>query len=114
MGHPNEDKIVVSTADKDFIVISTDGDKLFELPNNILLSHKSYSDGLLGVCDSEGKWGYIDQKGKQVIPCRYDVAGVFKGGRAVVANVTDGKTVRSIIGWFMPSNTYDCGSFVVN
>lgn len=97
MGHPNEDKIVVSTADKDFIVISTDGDKLFELPNNILLSHKSYSDGLLGVCDSEGKWGYIDQKGKQVIPCRYDVAGVFKGGRAVVANVTDGKTVRSII-----------------
>lgn len=33
----------------------------------------SYSDGLLAVCQN-GKWGYVDEKGRIVIPIEYDTS----------------------------------------
>ncbi len=43
-----------------------------------------YSEGLAGVKDANGKWGYIDEAGKVVIPCQWNVAWSFKNGRALV------------------------------
>ena len=31
-----------------------------------------------------GKWGFIDQTGKEITPIKYDVLGQFKDGRALV------------------------------
>ena len=44
------------------------------------------------------KWGYIDQTGKEVIPCQYDYATDFnKEGYAIVANVGDGYIDTKVI-----------------
>jgi len=44
---------------------------------------EAISDGLAPV-KLGGKWGYIDESGKTVIPLKYDFAGRFKEGVAVV------------------------------
>ena len=40
-------------------------------------------DGLAGV-KQNGKWGFIDNTGKVVIPVQYDNAWVFENGKALV------------------------------
>lgn len=42
-----------------------------------------FSDGLLAV-ELDGKWGYINNKGKFIIPALYDKAGAFYEGEAIV------------------------------
>ncbi len=42
-----------------------------------------FNEGLAGV-KINGKWGFIDLKGKLVIPAKFDSADSFCGGRAVV------------------------------
>ena len=42
-----------------------------------------FSDGLARV-ELDGKWGFIDKSGKEVIPCVYDYAWGFSDGLAVV------------------------------
>ena len=43
-----------------------------------------FNEGLAGV-QIKGKWGFIDRRGKLVIPAKFDSADSFCGGRAVVA-----------------------------
>lgn len=43
-----------------------------------------FSEGLVGVRNSSGKWGYADKQGNIGIACKYDSAGVFNDGLAVV------------------------------
>jgi hypothetical protein len=40
---------------------------------------------LLPVQDANSKWGYINTKGEQAIPCHYDFAKPFSDGRGLVA-----------------------------
>ena len=46
-------------------------------------SMKSNEISLYRVC-REGKWGYIDKTGREVIPCKYDDASSFSEGLAKV------------------------------
>ena len=46
----------------------------------------AFSNGLAPV-KKNGKWGYIDTDNKTVIPFRYDVAGTFSEGYAVVGTL---------------------------
>jgi hypothetical protein len=41
---------------------------------------KFCTDGMLGVKDEKGKWGFIDDKGTMIIPAKYDSCDVFKFG----------------------------------
>ena len=43
----------------------------------------NFSEGLANV-KINGKWGYINTKGEEVIPCQYDAANPFSEGVAVV------------------------------
>lgn len=43
------------------------------------------AQGVLFPVEIRGKWGYTDAAGKMIIPARYDYAGNFYEGRAVVA-----------------------------
>ena len=45
---------------------------------------RHFREGLSAVKNSNGKWGYIDKKGKLIIDYQYDDASDFKNG---VANV---------------------------
>ena len=56
----------------------------YVLYNQIL----SFSEGLATV-KLDGKYGFINTKGKEVIPCKYDYAGEFSEGLAKVG--LDGK-----------------------
>lgn len=42
-----------------------------------------FSEGYAAVCKN-GKWGYIDKAGQEVIPCKYDWANTFHEGLASV------------------------------
>lgn len=44
-----------------------------------------FNEGLLAVCRSDRKWGYVDTLGNVVIPFEYTDAGIFSNGVAVVA-----------------------------
>lgn len=47
-----------------------------------------FSEGLAAVRQN-GKWGYIDTDGKQVIPCQYDLAYEFNEGYAIVGKLIE-------------------------
>ena len=49
----------------------------------IVRNYNSFSEGLMPV-KKNGLYGYIDTNGRLVIPCRFQEAGDFKGGRAGV------------------------------
>lgn len=51
-----------------------------------------FSEGLSAVCRN-GRWGYIDTEGNEVIACEYDHAAPFRGG---VAQVTSGRSLLYI------------------
>ncbi|MBK8953171.1 MAG: WG repeat-containing protein [Chitinophagaceae bacterium] len=42
-----------------------------------------FSEGLAAV-NKDGKWGYIDEKGKEIIPLKFSFAGSFDSGNAKV------------------------------
>lgn len=48
------------------------------------LDIKDFHEGLAQVQNIDGLWGYIDKKGKEVIPCHYKNTGYFSEGLAVV------------------------------
>lgn len=57
--------------------------KEFKLKNIFGFGTKSFKDGIVGV-EVGKKWGYLDTKGKLVIPPKYEVANVFSKGFATV------------------------------
>jgi len=74
-----------------------------------------FSEGLARVCVSDenrsksanywGKYGFIDQTGKEVIPIQYDTAGDFSEGLAMVG-VKNGRGTSTYIGF---EYDFDCG-----
>ena len=53
---------------------------------------KKYSEGVIAVKSNNGKYGYVDKTGKVVIPFKYDDAGEFHNGIALVY-IKDGYTL---------------------
>lgn len=48
-----------------------------------------FNDGLAHFSDKDGKWGFIDKSGKEVIKPQYDrVVTGFRDGKAIIANDT--------------------------
>ena len=45
---------------------------------------REYKEGLAGVKDADGKWGFIEKTGKIVIPCQWKKALFFSEGLAGV------------------------------
>jgi len=44
-----------------------------------------FSEGFAVVCNDDDKWGYIDESGAEVIPCKFDEAyGFARDGLATV------------------------------
>lgn len=62
-----------------------------------------FSDGLAAV-KKNGKWGYIDEEGKVVIPFQYELAYDFNEGLAIVAKSK--RTADTAISWDKPAGTY--------
>ena len=58
-------------------------DEIIFIPANYDRTHYSFSEGLVGA-KLNGKWGFIDKTGKEVIPFKYDYAEEFINGLARV------------------------------
>lgn len=43
---------------------------------------RSYSDGLAAVQQSNGRWGFINERQEWVIPAKFEDAKEFKNGKA--------------------------------
>ncbi len=65
-----------------------DGSIIAEPRFDRISRYKKFSEGLIAVA-IDGKWGYIDSLGRQVIACQFDAAEPFRNGRAVV--MVDGR-----------------------
>jgi WG containing repeat len=58
----------------------------FGLPNE--------EKNLIRVCNLEGKWGWVDFEGHEVIPCRFELSTPFKNGRAKVKTLLFPKEIE--------------------
>ena len=66
--------------------------------------------------DPNAKEDVMDQQKITIIYCRLSVEDIkenSKGGKADESNSIQNQELICK-GWFLPPNTYDCGSFVVN
>lgn len=97
VGVPNEGKVVLIDNDGKIVAIKTTGETLFSLPPDIITCHAYFSNGLLGICNEKAQWGYVNEKGEQVIPCRYITVTPFSEGHAIVAEYRNDRIKLSII-----------------
>lgn len=97
VGEPSEGKVVLINSDKVIMAIKTTGERLFSLPPDIITCHASLKNGLLGVCNEKAQWGYVNEKGEQVIPCKYISVTPFSEGHAIVAEYRNDHIKLSII-----------------
>jgi len=88
-------RAVVKVKESEYALIGTDGRRL-AVYNYAFVG--SPGDGLLSFQQTEnGKYGYIDEKGKIVIPPRFSVALPFQNGRAVVNIAEDYNNLYGLI-----------------
>ena len=97
VGEPNEGKVVLIDRDSQIMAIRTNGDVLFILPPDIITCHASFNNGLLGVCNENAQWGFVNEKGEQVIPCKYITVTPFSEGHAIVAEYRNDRIKLSIM-----------------
>lgn len=97
VGEPSEGKVVLINRDRVIMTITTNGDRLFSLPPDIITCHASFKNGLLGVCNDKAQWGFVNDKGKLVIPCKYIIVTPFSEGHAIVAEYKNDRIKLSII-----------------
>lgn len=57
---------------------------------------KNFHEGFAAVANKDGKWGYINSKGEEVIPCKYESAFEFSEGLACVYVSKDNQSVEFI------------------
>ena len=62
-----------------------------------------FHEGLAGVC-RDGKWGFIDTSGREVVPCKYDAVDDFHEGMARV-ELDSGRTMTFNSGWSMKEDS---------
>lgn len=97
VGEPSEGKVVLINRDEVIMAIRINGDRLFSLPPDIITCHASFKNGLLGVCNDKAQWGFVNEKGEQVIPCKYISVTPFSEGHAIVAEYKNDRIKLSII-----------------
>ena len=97
VGEPSEGKVVLINRDEVIMAIRINGERLFSLPPDIITCHASFKNGLLGVCNDKAQWGFVDEKGTQVIPCKYISVTPFSEGHAIVAEYKNDRIKLSII-----------------
>jgi hypothetical protein len=94
--HFNEYKAFVITKDSIIASIDTSMKIIFTLPDVEFAS--VFSGGLASV-RMKGKYGYIDAKGKSIVPCKYDAVTSFSNKMAAVANYST-LNDSSFLQWF--------------
>ncbi len=65
---------------KGIIIIDKDFEEVKKLPKNVS-STRNFNEGLAPFC-KDGKWGFLDKKGDEVIPAKYEGVSDFSEGRA--------------------------------
>lgn len=97
VGEPSEGKVVLINRDEVIMAIKTTGETLFSLPPEIITCHASFKNGLLGVCNERAQWGFVNDKGETIIPCKYISVTPFSEGHAIVAEYRNDRIKLSII-----------------
>ncbi|MBV7272064.1 WG repeat-containing protein [Clostridium sp. PL3] len=85
-------KAIVKLKDNEYALIDLNG-KIYNKYNNYFVGN--LGDGLLAFQEIQnGKYGYIDQKGRVIMKPEFTVATTFSEGRAIVNNSSDGNERR--------------------
>lgn len=64
------------------MIVNKKFEEVKKLPKKVSRT-SGFSEGLAAFC-KDGKWGFLDTKGEEVIPAKYDQATPFSDGRAFV------------------------------
>lgn len=82
-------------------VVNESGETQFDLSPvdgvEIKECDKSFSSGMLLVKTKERKYGFVDKKGNNVVPCIYEYASRFSNGYAIVSKKGSGYSEWSLI-----------------
>ncbi len=62
--------------------IDTAGHVVLDFPGYSVV--KPFSEGLAAACSGDGRWGYISREGAAAVEPRYEMAGTFREGLALV------------------------------
>nr|WP_183603649.1 WG repeat-containing protein [Paenibacillus phyllosphaerae] len=104
----SHNKAVVQVKENEYALIRPNGSRIATYAYPYV---SSLGDGLLAFQqEAGGKYGYINEAGKVVIPPAYSMAGPFEGGRAVVNTSDDFKSNYGLIdkkGIFIVKPTYN-------
>ena len=96
----NNGTAIAQSGDK-FFLINLDGRPISEEYDEM----KHFESGMCGV-KTGGTWGYIDETGKVIIPPRYENAGSFLDGTAIV-EFEGKKWIINEKGEFLTDQGYD-------
>lgn len=129
-GYYSESLIPVVHPKERIQFVDKNGLKKFELApfkgKEIVACEPGFSDGLLRIKNEEGKYGFINTKGEVVIEPKFDVAGDFAEGMAIVGKSVDDTYSCSVIdkkgdvkfklkkGWDLRSSYFKNGVIVVD
>lgn len=100
-GYYSENLIPVVHPKERIQFVDKNGLKKFELApfkgKEIVSCEPGFSDGLLRIRNEEGKYGFINAKGEVVIEPKFDIAGEFAEGMAIVGKSVDDNYSYSVI-----------------
>ncbi|MDR5658945.1 WG repeat-containing protein [Serpentinicella sp. ANB-PHB4] len=89
-------KAIAQVSERKFIMINYDGEVLHSYEGVALMGN--LSEGVVSYKESlDGKFGYMDESGEILIPPKFDIAGDFIKGVAIVANKERGMLKHRII-----------------
>ncbi|MDR2142974.1 MAG: WG repeat-containing protein [Treponema sp.] len=94
----HEGLAVAQTTSEEWVVINTQGEIVLSL-SKLNLGGSLFSEGLMAVRTSSGKYGFIDITGKMVIQPHYSYAQPFSEGLAVVLVPSTGHDTKSKYGY---------------
>lgn len=83
---PGCDATFVVRPDKPIALINRDFEEITTLPDDIT-DVRAFAEGRAPFC-RDGKWGYLDESGKEVIEARYDFVSAFRKGYALAFTET--------------------------
>lgn len=98
VGYFSEEGLIPIVRPKERIsIVNTKGETVFTLEpfkgKEIVSCEVSFTEGLLGVKNEDGLWGFVDAKGEMVIEPKYKGAKRFNGGRCAVSKDDEDGTI---------------------
>lgn len=89
------------------------------ISDNYSITEKHFSEGFAAVSNAEEHWGFVDETGKEIIPCVFDNVYNFSNGFSIIERdykkgIIDKTGKLILLGDYEEIKPQEDGSFIVN